>query len=282
MKNRKLYVITILCLAIISAIVLASCTTTQAPLNQQDKPNFIPIEYGSADFIENAPQLATIANATNQVDGYTISTDGGIRNPQYYHDIPDLDAYELQMGTYGGSDANHASHFGNIAPEYGGNGGRNDKQFNGKSYQGWDQSSVYAVAFYTNIKLSKPLITLAKLGIVNIEISCKAASGYHNANGFVVSIGFSNTDKPKNDTFTRPSGDGGSKGSGFNSNALLGDSHGSTTVSQASDSSTIGHEYSHLQPFSYTADVPSTNIDNGGMRLFFMLGSDRKSYFRIG
>ena len=94
-KTRKIYVIVTICIALIASILLASCnTTTQSSLNQADTPDLIPIEYGSADVIENAPKLAT--PSATQFSGYSSDTsedtsDDGIRYPEYYFEYPLLE-----------------------------------------------------------------------------------------------------------------------------------------------------------------------------------------------
>ena len=307
-KTRKIYVIVTICIALIASILLASCnTTTQSSLNQADTPDLIPIEYGSADVIENAPKLATLS--ATQFSGYSSDTsedtsDDGIRYPEYYFEIPSAGTYELPVGGYDTGDGASlkAQYFGNLIPTSGDNGGRNggkeSESHEGTSTYsdetsrqlGWIQSHIFGGAFYTNIKLDTGLSAVAEAGHVTITMSCVVGSKYHYSRntsgrrGFYATLGMSYTKDMEYkllDGESQPHGNGGLGGTDFISNSplTLGQEH-SDDLYDLDEEDTNG-TYKD-QSVSWENPIKAGNTTgNEGIRLHYFLASDQSAGFYI-
>ena len=303
-KTRKIYVIVTICIALIASILLASCnTTTQSSLNQADTPDLIPIEYGSADVIENAPKLATTAGYSSFTPFSAPSDqDDGVRYPNKYFNIPNANEYLLPVGGFqsGSGSGLIADFFGNLIPSSGDAAGRNSgstdrsntSSIDNPAYLtdtsrqlGWEQKDVFAAEFYTNVQLSAGLTAVAEVGQLNLTLSCLAATNYYNTKGgFDIFLGFTYTNNVvytllANETIS--AADGGSKGSAF-STASKGQYHSDDLFGDCTDDRNNGGEFQVKTVSFENRIVASDTIGNGGIRLHFLLGSDKRSGFYIG
>ncbi len=239
-----------------------------------------------AAFNANKSVVANAASPT--IANFNVTTTAGtdgVAFPTKYFEVSTLDTYDLPIGGYtsNGNNATNATadYFGNLFPSSGDNGGRNTG-VNGDGV-GWDQSAVYGGEFYTNIKLSGGLASIAELGALKVTISCTVASRYHysrndaNRAGFLAVLGMSYTGDVQYALLsgeTIPYGNGGMNGADFAYASKGQDQSGDLFTQDAS--ATNGTYVS--QDVSWTQTIAeSRNIGNGGIRLHFFLASDQKS-----
>lgn len=231
-----------------------------------------------------------IANAASPtIANFNVTTTAGadgIAFPTKYFELSALDTYDLPIGGYNsnGNTATNATadYFGNLFPSSGDNGGRGIYNSVGLL---WDQSAVYGGEFYTNIKLSSGLASIAEAGLLKITITCDVGSKYfyavNNGKGFYASIGITLTNNAKYDLISgesQPSGNGGQLGADFKDASRGQKNSGDIFTNDTSAAS--GSYISQSLSWATTISEGDT-VGNGGIRLHFLLASDRQSGFYL-